>query len=66
MGWYKCNDCGHLFEDGEQSVKTEYVGDVGSSPAYRSFCCCPSCGSDDWEVACECKRCGGVVIPINH
>ena len=61
MSWYKCNDCGHIFEDGEASCYSEYMGECHGSPAYDSFSCCPCCGGD-YETAKTCEVCGGVFL----
>ena len=60
MSWYKCNDCGHIFEDGEFVVKSEYMGECWGTPSYDTFHYCPSCGGDGWEEAGHCARCRGV------
>lgn len=54
---YKCVECGHLFEDGEQRSYSENVGECHGSPAYMSFSCCPVCG-EDYEEARPCRICG--------
>ena len=46
---YKCENCGHLFEDGEQARWTEDHGEEWSS--------CPICKSEYEEVRI-CKNCG--------
>lgn len=62
MSWYKCNDCGHIFEDGEFYVQSEYMGECWGAPAYKDFSYCPSCGGDGWEEAESCSRCNGVFL----
>ena len=62
MSWYKCNDCGHIFEDGEFIVKSEYVGECWGTPAYDERSYCPSCGGDAWEEAGHCAKCRGVFL----
>lgn len=61
MSWYKC-ECGHIFEDGEFLVKSEYMGECWGAPAYQDFCYCPSCGDDCYEQASQCKKCGAVSL----
>jgi hypothetical protein len=61
MSWYKCNDCGHIFEEGEAGYYSEYMGECHGSPAYEEFSCCPSCGGE-YEEAQSCKICGGVFL----
>lgn len=62
MSWYKCNDCGHVFEDGEFAVKSEYMGECFGFPTYDTFLYCPSCGGDGWETAGHCAKCRGVFL----
>lgn len=54
---YRCNECGHLFEDGEQRTYRENVGECHGSPSYQEFSVCPVCGGDYEEVN-PCKICG--------
>ena len=51
---YICDDCGHIFEDGEERINIEEHGEKWS--------CCPECGGD-YEVAARCDRCYGVAYP---
>lgn len=46
---FKCIECGHIFEDGEQARWTETHGEVWE--------CCPICKGDYEEVE-PCKICG--------
>ena len=46
---FKCCECGHLFEDGEQAVWTEAHGEKWSG--------CPICNAGYEEVH-QCKECG--------
>lgn len=46
---YKCNSCGHLFEEGEQAVWTEEHGEKWSG--------CPLC-HDGYEEVHQCEKCG--------
>ena len=55
---YKCLECGHIFEDGEQATWREYMGECHGSPAYDEFCGCPLC-KGDFEETKQCKICGG-------
>ena len=52
---FKCCDCGHLFEEGEQAVWHETHG--FTSPPYEKWDGCPLCTSDYEEVH-QCKECG--------
>ena len=55
---FKCLECGHIFEDGEQATWREYMGECHGSPAYDEFCGCPLC-KGDFEETKQCKICGG-------
>ena len=52
---FKCCDCGHLFEDGEQAVWEERHG-LDHGP-YEERDGCPVCKGDYEEVQ-QCKECG--------
>ena len=52
---YKCCECGHLFEEGEQAVTYETHGFY--QPPYEEIHSCPVCGGDFEEVH-QCKECG--------
>ena len=61
---YRCEDCGHLFEDGEQTYWTEPHGEkLSGCPlchgAYVSARPCKLCGSysnEDEEYCDKCKE----------
>ena len=52
---YKCENCGHLFEEGEQAVWEETHG--LDSPPYEKWSGCPVC-KGDYEEVYQCKQCG--------
>ena len=52
---YKCTECGHLFEEGEQATWEERHG--LDSPPYEKWSGCPVCRGDYEEVH-QCKECG--------
>lgn len=52
---YKCLDCGHLFEDGEQARWVEKYGFEHENG--ENFSGCPLCKSDYDEIE-PCKICG--------
>jgi RecJ-like exonuclease len=54
---YKCDDCGHIFEDGEEQIVRENHGECFGFPAYESYGACPMCGGTFEEVK-PCKICG--------
>ena len=52
---YRCCECGHLFEEGEQAVWEETHG--LDSPPYEKWSGCPVC-KGDYEEVNQCKECG--------
>jgi reverse gyrase len=53
---FKCCECGHIFEEGEQSVWKERHGFAYGG--YETFDGCPRC-KGDYEETVKCKVCGG-------
>ena len=54
---YRCCECGHLFEDGEQAVWYENQGECHGVTAMERFSGCPLCHGD-YEEVYQCKECG--------
>lgn len=54
---FKCDDCGHIFEEGEQAVWEESRGEFWGVPCYEKVSGCPICHGD-YDEASECKKCG--------
>ena len=54
---FKCESCGHLFEEGEQAVWYENQGECHGVTAMERFIGCPLC-HDDYEEVHQCKECG--------
>lgn len=52
---FKCCECGHLFEEGEQAVWEERHGI--DTPPYEKWSGCPLCRGGYEEVH-QCKKCG--------
>lgn len=52
---YRCENCGNLFEEGEQAVWEETHG--LDSPPYEKWSGCPVC-KGDYEEVHQCKKCG--------
>ena len=52
---YRCESCGHLFEEGEQAVWEERHG--LDTPPYEQWSGCPICKGGYEEVR-QCKECG--------
>lgn len=53
---FKCCECGHLFEDGEQSIWYENQGECHGRIAMEKFGGCPMC-KGDYEEVHQCKEC---------
>ena len=54
---YRCTECGHLFEEGEQSTWNENRGEFWGYPCSESVSGCPICKGDYEEVK-PCLVCG--------
>jgi hypothetical protein len=52
---YKCLECGHIFEEGEEAVWEEKHGFL--EPPYEKTSGCPMCGGS-FEETEQCKICG--------
>lgn len=50
---YKCRNCGHSFNEGNQKTRYERHNDYYTEP----ISVCPVCGSDDIEICVYCKCC---------
>lgn len=58
---FKCLNCGHLFDAGEQAVVHDNHG-FRFGPA-EEYSACPVCGGTDLETTVRCRRCGGEYLP---
>ena len=54
---YKCCECGHLFEEGEQAIWYENQGECHGVTAVEKFGGCPVC-KGDYEKVFQCRGCG--------
>ena len=54
---YHCNECGHLFEEGEQSTWSESRGEFWGNPCSEKMSGCPICKGDYEEIK-PCVICG--------
>ena len=54
---FKCESCGHLFEEGEQAVWYENQGECHGVTAMERFSGCPLC-HDDYNEVYQCNECG--------
>lgn len=59
--WYKCDECGHIFEEGEQKTWEENIGECWGSPAYERNCGCPIC-EGTFEQVYPCVCCGELIV----
>lgn len=62
--YYKCRECGHIFESGEASVKNQSAGEHFGTPVSESFGYCPICGGE-YEEEKPCEVCGGVGVKLH-
>ena len=53
---YRCENCGHLFEEGEQAVWHENQGECHGITAMEQFSGCPLC-HDDYNEVYQCNEC---------
>ena len=53
---YRCENCGHLFEEGEETHWFENQGECHGVIAYETFRGCPMC-KGDYEEVHQCKEC---------
>lgn len=56
---YKCVECGHMFDEGEQAVWEENQGEYWGSPAMETMSGCPRC-KGGYEETVPCERCGSM------
>ena len=54
---YKCLECGHIFDEGEQAVWKEPRGEYCGSPCYEEVVGCPVCRGC-YEETHRCVICG--------
>ena len=57
MKMYKCTDCGNVFEDGEEQVWEEDMGEFWGRPCSKEFRGCPICKGNYEEIK-PCVICG--------
>lgn len=55
--WYKCCECGHLFEEGEQARWREDRGEFWGEPCSEMVYGCPIC-KGEYQKAEKCQICG--------
>ena len=55
---YKCLDCGHIFEEGEQQTWSENRGEFWGSSCSEEMQGCPLCKGEYEKTVC-CSVCGG-------
>ena len=57
--FYKCLECGNIFESGEEKVHYERLHP--DYPICEEFRSCPACGGE-YEEAIQCHGCGGYFL----
>ncbi len=57
--FYKCLECGNIFESGEEKVHYERIHP--DYPLYEELRSCPACGGE-YEEAIQCEGCGGYFL----
>lgn len=61
---YKCNSCGHIFDEDEIYYSKESRGEFWGAPAYETVACCPNCMDcdfDEYDEEDE-ERCGKYTV----
>lgn len=58
---FKCLNCGHLFEDGEESRRKDSRGEYFGTPCFEIIKGCPLCGGNYKEVE-KCAICGAAKL----
>lgn len=58
---FKCESCGHIFDEGEERITREYHTEIEGG-FYENLASCPCCGSEDYEEARRCLNCGGAYL----
>jgi hypothetical protein len=59
---YKCLECGHIFEDGEEAHWSESRGEFWGRPCSEEMTGCPLCKGDYAETE-PCDICGSAHLP---
>lgn len=54
--YYRCLDCGHIFEEGEENTYKQRLGNYGNDTVLEELKVCPKCGGD-YEEAKRCAIC---------
>lgn len=61
---YYCNDCNEFFSDEDAASRPTELED--SRPQGERVMLCPYCGSEDYDEAAYCERCGEPIPPDEH
>ena len=62
---YKCKDCGNVFDEGEEQMSMEHMGECHGFPAYEKSYGCPHCGGNYEEIE-PCKICGSYEVETSE
>lgn len=49
MNFFRCDDCGHVFADGEGATVKDDMGVTDPFPVYKMFIACPECLCEDLD-----------------
>ena len=60
--FYKCLECGHIFEDGEQACWSENRGEFWGVSCSENMSGCPLC-KGKYEETVQCAVCGSEHLP---
>ena len=52
--FWKCQDCAHVFADGEGSTVRDHLGVTDPFPVYVNFTACPECACMDLDKFVPC------------
>lgn len=61
---YYCNDCNEFFSDEDAASRPAVLED--GKPPWATVMLCPYCGSEDYDEAAYCERCGEPIPPDEH
>lgn len=54
---FKCYECGHIFDEGEEARWQESRGEFWGSECYEELTGCPLCG-ENYDFTTPCEVCG--------
>ena len=66
--YYKCIDCGYVFDEDEAGGASEWIGEdkyESNSSGWMTYMACPECGSTEIVEAERCDDCGEYFDPTD-